>query len=69
MVTGEEVRAEAIDLLMTGKLDMTTMWLEFIARGGMGSIPDFDDFLAGLNPFDEISVQLLGLTLREIQEA
>ncbi|MFJ4264598.1 hypothetical protein ACIPY1_17690 [Paenarthrobacter nicotinovorans] len=67
MMTADEIRAKATTMLTSGEQDLTTIWVEFIARGGVGSIPDLDEFLAGLNPLDEVSVQLLGVTLQEIQ--
>ena len=67
MINQETVRREATDVLAEGDLSLTDLWIEFFARGGMAGVEEFEAFIQGMMPVESTDLQILDLTLVELQ--
>ena len=67
VVNQESVRREATDVLAEGDLTLTDLWIEFFARGGMAGAEEFEAFIQGIMPVESTDLQILDLTLVELQ--
>lgn len=63
----DSVRREATDVLAEGDLSLTDLWIEFFARGGMAGVEEFEAFIQGMMPVENTDLQILDLTLVELQ--
>ncbi|MFF1829237.1 hypothetical protein [Paenarthrobacter sp. NPDC058040] len=67
MINQDSVRREATDVLAEGDLSLTDLWIEFFARGGMAGVEEFEAFIQGMMPVEGTDLQILDLTLVELQ--
>ncbi|WP_347109376.1 hypothetical protein AAHB33_01955 [Paenarthrobacter sp. S56] len=67
VINQETVRREASGVLADGEFSLTDLWIEFFARGGMAGIEEFEAFIQGMMPVENSDLQILDVTLVELQ--
>lgn len=67
VINQEAIRREASGVLADGEFSLTDLWIEFFARGGMAGIEEFEAFIRGIMPVQNTDLQILDVTLLELQ--